>query len=198
MARADRPSPSPAPARTRPAGANAESATASPPAMVLVGHVRGAHGLKGALRLRPVNPDSDALFQIERVRLELESESREFRLTGATRLSARAIRITLEGVGDVDAADALKGAALMIQVADLPAAGPREFYYFQALGCEVVTTSGERVGAVAEIFSNGAHDVWVVREGVHEVLVPVIDEIVREMDFAARRIMIEPVPGLLD
>ncbi len=166
--------------------------------MLRIGRITGAHGLHGALRFRPDYPESDILSKVARVWLEHEGTVREFRLTGVTRLAQGSLRVTVEGIGDATAADALKGATVAVAVADLPAAGPHEFYYFQAIGCDVVTSAGERIGAVAEIFSNGAQDILVVRDGGREVLVPVIEDIVRAIDVAARRITIEPVPGLLD
>jgi 16S rRNA processing protein RimM len=166
--------------------------------MLRVGRITGAHGLKGALRFRPDNPDSDTLQRVARVFLEIGGESREFRLSGTTRLNAATHRITLEGVADADAAEALKGAVVMLAMEDVPAAKPGEFYYYEAIGCDVFLTDGRRLGAIEEIFSNGAHDVWVVRDGEREVLVPVIEDVVKAMDFGARRVTIEPIPGLLD
>ncbi len=166
--------------------------------MLRVGRITGAHGLKGALRLRPDNPDSDTLEQVARVFLESAGQAREFRLTGLTRLNATTRRITLEGVADVNAAEALKGAVVMLAAEDVPAAKPGEFYYYEAIGCEVFLTDGSRLGTIEEIFSTGAHDIWVVRDSEREVLVPVIEDVVKAMDFAARRVTIEPIPGLLD
>ena len=166
--------------------------------MLRVGRITGAHGLKGALRLRPDNPDSDTLEQVARVFLESAGQAREFRLTGMTRLNATTRRITLEGVADVNAAEALKGAVVMLAAEDVPAAKPGEFYYYEAIGCEVFLTDGRRLGTIEEIFSTGAHDIWVVRDSEREVLVPVIEDVVKAMDFAARRVTIEPIPGLLD
>ena len=166
--------------------------------MLRVGRITGAHGLKGALRLRPDNPDSDTLEQVARVFLESAGQAREFRLTGMTRLNATTRRITLEGVADVNAAEALKGAVVMLAAEDVPAAKPGEFYYYEAIGCEVFLTDGSRLGTIEEIFSTGAHDIWVVRDSEREVLVPVIEDVVKAMDFAARRVTIEAIPGLLD
>ena len=46
-------------------------------------------------------------------------------------------------------------------------------------------TDGSRLGAIEEVFSNGAQDIWVVRDGERkEVLVPVIEDVVKAMDFA--------------
>jgi len=166
--------------------------------MLRVGRITGAHGLKGALRFRPDNPDSDTLEEVKRVFLEREGAPREFRLTGMTPLNPTTRRIMLEGVADVDTAESLKGAIVMLATEDVPAAKPGEFYYYEAIGCEVFLTDGSRLGTIAEIFSNGAHDVWVVRDDEREVLVPVIEDVVKAMDLAAKRVTIEPIPGLLD
>lgn len=165
--------------------------------MLRVGRISGTHGLKGALRFRPDNPDSETLEQVKRVFLERGGEPREFRITSMTPLNAATRRITLEGIADIDAAEALKGAVVMLADEDVPAAKPGEFYYYEAIGCEVFLTDGSRLGAIEEVFSNGAQDIWVVRDGEREVLVPVIEDIVKAMDFAARRVTIEAIPGLL-
>jgi 16S rRNA processing protein RimM len=167
--------------------------------MLRVGRITGAHGLKGALRFRPDNPDSDTLEQVKRIFLEREgAAAREFRLTAMTPLNATTRRITLEGVADIDTAESLKGAVVMLATEDVPAPKQGEFYYYEAIGCEVFLTDGSRLGTIEEIFSNGAHDIWVVRDAEREVLVPVIEDVVKAMDLAARRVTIEPIPGLLD
>ncbi len=56
--------------------------------MLRVGRITGAHGLKGALRFRPDNPDSDTLEEVKRVFLERDGAPREFRLTAMTPLNA--------------------------------------------------------------------------------------------------------------
>jgi len=166
--------------------------------MLRVGVITGAHGLKGALRFRPDNPESGILHEVKRVFLDAAGQSREFRLTGITPLNAATRRITLAGVGDVDAAESLRGAVVMLAGEDVPPTKPGEFYYYEAVGCDVFLTDGSRLGRIEEVFSNGAQDIWVVRAGDREVLVPVIEDVVKAMDFAARRVTIEPIPGLLD
>ena len=126
--------------------------------MLRVGRITGAHGLKGAIRFRPDNPDSDTLEQVARVFLESAGQAREFRLTGMTRLNATTRRITLEGVADVNAAESLKGALVMLATEDVPATKPGEFYYYEAIGCEVFLTDGSRIGMIEEIFSTGGID----------------------------------------
>jgi 16S rRNA processing protein RimM len=170
-----------------------------PPARLRVGRIAGAHGLHGAIRVRPDNPESDTLEQVQRVFVEPENgAAREYKLAGAQRLNRTTIRVVLEGLDDPDAADALRGSMVTVALSDLPAKAPGEFYYYEAIGCAVTTTDGRRLGVIEEVFATGANDVWVVRDGAAEVLVPVIDNVVKSIDLDARMMVIEAVPGLLD
>jgi len=171
--------------------------TRSEPELIRVGYVAGAHGVRGAIRVKLENPDSVLLSCVDRLTLARESESAEYLVTGAQSAGQGAFKVTLDGVG-ADQAPALRGAIVMVPAAALPPTTAREFYYFQAVGCEVVTTTGTSVGIIEEAFATGANDVWVVRDHLAEHLVPVIEDIVKEIDLTARRIVIEAVPGLLD
>jgi 16S rRNA processing protein RimM len=165
--------------------------------LIRVGYVSGAHGLLGALRVRLDNPDSALLQRLPRVTLVRDGVSTEYQVIGAQPSGRGAFRVCLEGVSGVDDAAVLRGAIVMVTVAALPPTTASEFYYFQAIGCQIVTTTGRPLGIIEEVFSNGANDVWVVRRGSAEHLVPVIEDIVKGMDLAAGRVVIEAVPGLL-
>ena len=159
--------------------------------------------MHGALRVRPDNPLSDTLEHVGRVFVEAPDDGgggapREYRVAWAQRLNRTTIRLTLEGLDDPAAADALRGSTVAVALADLPARAPGEFYYYEAVGCAVTTTDGRRLGVIEEVFATGANDVWVVRDGAAEVLVPVIDNVVKSIDLDGRMMVVEAVPGLLD
>jgi 16S rRNA processing protein RimM len=166
--------------------------------LVRIGTITGAHGLKGVLRFRADNPDKSALESVKRVYLESAGVRREYRLLSAARKGRGTLRIEIEGVTDVDAANALRGATLMVAAADLPPPAPGGFYYYQVIGMEVRLGDGRLLGKVEEVFFTGANDVWVVRGAGDEVLVPVIADVVKSIDLEARRATIEAIPGLLD
>jgi len=166
--------------------------------LLRVGYVAGSHGLHGALRVRTDDSGSTTLSALKRLFLETADGRREFKVLGASTLSAGNQRVILEGVDDANAAEALRGSVVMVVAAELPPLKEGEFYYFQLAGAEVRLTDGRRLGTIEDIMSTGAHDVWVVRDGEREVLVPVISDVVKAMDLDARRVTIEAVPGLLD
>lgn len=178
--------------------ANREQRNRHDPEMIRVGYVSGAHGLRGAVRVRLDNPDSVLLRCVRRLTLERNGEHIEYPVTSQQSVGRGVFKLTLGGISDVDQAAALRGAIVMVAAVELPPTNPGEFYYFQTIGCEIVTTTGLLVGIIEEVFSTGANDVWVVRDRSAEHLVPVIQDIVKGIDLTARRVVIEAVPGLLD
>lgn len=167
--------------------------------LLKVGRITGIHGLAGAVRLKLDNPESSALTTIDRLYLAIgEAEPGAYDIRAARPLNHGAVKLTLEGMTDPSAAELLKGATVLVDATSLPPTEPDEFYYYEAIGCAVQTTDGRALGTIEEVFATGANDVWVVRDGNAEVLVPVIADVVKSMDFAARSVIIEAVPGLLD
>ncbi len=61
-----------------------------------------------------------------------------------------------------------------------------------------MTAQGELVGEVTGIDNGPAHDLWVVRDGEREHLIPAVPDIVIEVNLAGRRVVIRPPEGLLD
>jgi len=169
-----------------------------PPKRVRLGFITGPHGLKGALRFVPDNPELSGFASLHRLLIDSRGKVREFEVLEAAPAGRGGLKIRLPEIDSIAAADALRGAVVYALESDLPPPEPGHFYYFAAVGCEVVTTDGRAIGTIAETFFNGGHDTWIVRGGSREYLIPVIADVVRSVDFVSRRIVIEGIPGLLD
>jgi 16S rRNA processing protein RimM len=168
------------------------------PDAVAIGTVQNAHALRGAIRLRPYQPPAPSLVAGLEVLLERDGAWRALRLTSAVPQPNGTLLLQLDGVADRNAAEALRGARLLVRADDLPPADEDEFYWHEVVGFRVETPDGELVGTVRETLSNGLHDVWAVESGAREVLVPVIADVVETIDRDGRRIVIRPLAGMLD
>jgi 16S rRNA processing protein RimM len=116
----------------------------------------------------------------------------------SARRHGRLVLLGFENVATIEEATAFVGTVLAIPEADLPAVRPGEYYAYQLEGLEVVTRAGGRLGTVDHLFPTGSNEVLVVRDGAREHLIPVIADVVRQVDLPRRRIVIEPIEGLLD
>lgn len=162
-----------------------------------VGEIGSAHGLRGQVRLWPYQPGAPSLAPGRPVLLERDGTWLATTVAAATR-HGRGMLLGLAGVADRNAAATLARMRVLVRPRDLPRPEPGEFYHHEVHGFAVVTTDGRGLGTIAATFPTGLNDVWVVRDGRRERLIPIIADVVRTIDPQRRRVVIEPMAGLLE
>jgi len=64
------------------------------------------------------------------------------------------------------------------------------FYHREVVGLAVFTSSGGRLGVVAEVLERPANDVWVSRDGAIEHLIPATTDEILEVDVAGGKVVV--------
>jgi 16S rRNA processing protein RimM len=167
-----------------------------PDDLVLVGHVSGAYGIHGWVRIRPYSSDGDALLAAKTWWLD-KPELHDIEMMQAKRHNEEVVA-RLMGVSGRDAAEALKGATVQIRRSHFPALDNDEFYWVDLIGLAVVNERGEHLGVVGDLMDNGAHPILRVDPPVAEgekprpeLLIPFVDQFVKTVDQAARLITVD-------
>jgi 16S rRNA processing protein RimM len=161
-----------------------------------VGIVTGAHGVRGAVRLKSftAEPESIAAYGP----LEDEKGERRFalRLVG----SAKGVLIAvIPGIDDRDRAEALRGLRLYLRRSALPPPDEDEYYHADLIGLAVTLADGTALGTVRAVHDLGAGDTLEVeRLAGPPVMVPFTRAVVPVVDLDAGRLFIDPPPGLLE
>lgn len=106
--------------------------------------------------------------------------------------------VGFDGQASIDAAEACRGLELRIPEADLRELGPGQYYVHDLRGCRVLTGGGVLVGTVERVDAGTGVALLVVVDGADEVLVPMTDAICRQVNLAAREIVIDPPEGLIE
>jgi len=168
-----------------------------PASFVRVGRVVKAHGLDGEFVLTPAHSlEPDALVGLDAwVVPPMDAGAVPHTIT-ACRPASRGILLTLDGIDSSDQARTLAGRWLLASADAVPAVGADDD---DVTDYRVVDEVRGLLGAVRETIVTGANDVLVVDGGPFgEVLVPVIDDVVLDVDDAKRSISVRLLPGLLD
>lgn len=160
---------------------------------VQIGKVLGAHGLHGELKVASLSDIPGRFGSLEEVVVRTAGAAVPLRVLAARETAPGTWLIRLEEVADRTAAEALRGAALMVREVDSPPLPPDVYYVHQLIGLRVITTDGRDVGTISEVIETGANDVYVTESA----LIPAIPQVVQAVDLDAGTMLIEPMPGLL-
>jgi 16S rRNA processing protein RimM len=167
--------------------------------LVVIGHITRPHGLRGEVRVVPTTDRPERFKGLsECVLWDASRNERETRRITTARGHGDVVLLTLDGCDTVEAAGELRGRLVAVPESAVLPLPPGQFYPWQLEGARVLTEDGQEVGRFAGVQPGGAHDLWIVRQGDREHLVPAVAEIVLEVDVAAGRVVIRPPDGLLD
>jgi 16S rRNA processing protein RimM len=149
-----------------------------------VGRIGRAHGLHGEVTVVPITNRAERFTP----GATLYVDDRAYVIASARPHQQRWL-VRFDGVDDRNAAEALRGRLLTGD--DLGDAPEGELWVHEMIGAEVRDRAGTRLGTVASVEANPAHDLLVLDGGA---LVPVVFVVARE----AGVLVVDVPEGLLD
>ena len=162
---------------------------------LVVGLVRGLHGLRGTVRVEILTDDPRRFARGRRLYLEGEAKALTVSWSQA---DAPGMLVRFREIDDREAAETLRERYLEAEVVpdSLPAG---TFYWHEVQGTEVRTTDGELLGSVEDIFRVGEGEVFIVRGGERgEIMVPAVSAVIRELAPREGRIVVDREALALD
>ncbi len=169
-----------------------------PDDLVPVGHIIGAYGLQGWVRVKPYSADADALLHAKTWWLD-KPDFHDVEVMQAKNHSGDTVA-RLMGVADRNGAEALKGTAVQVSRSHFPALSDSEFYWVDLVGLAVENLQGELLGHVTDLMDNGAHPILRVapsatqdpdEKPAQEMLIPFVDQFVKTVDQQIKKITVD-------
>ena len=160
-----------------------------------IAKITRASGLKGEVGVRPLVRQFDDYVTDKSLFIGFdETIARDVKLEKVTGLNKKR-RFLFEGLKTRGEAESMIGQLLFASVED---SDPINLISTDLLGATVVADNGEIIGELVDMISLPANDVYVIKRGKKEVLIPVVPEIVRAVDIEMGLVTITPMDGLLD
>jgi 16S rRNA processing protein RimM len=161
-----------------------------------VGRVIKPHGVHGEVRVELLTdlPERfewlDAIYVGERNPRPVKIESVRFHQTF--------VLLKLAGYPSRTEAELLRGELLQVPESEAIPLEEDEYFLFQLEGLNVFTEQGEHIGRISEVLETGANNVFVIEGREQQYLVPDVPDVIKEIDLENGRLVIQPIPGLLN
>lgn len=165
-----------------------------------VGKIINTHGIRGEVRVLSTSDFTDERFMpgnalylfdkgelVKEVIVKTHRKHKQFDL------------LSFEKLEDINIIEGFKGFDIKISEDQQQDLEDGSYYYHQIIGLDAVTLDGEKIGKISEILAPGANDVWVVkRKGKKELLLPVIDDVIKKVDLEQGLVVVDLLEGLDD
>ena len=162
----------------------------------MAGRIVRPHGVRGAVVLEP---ESDLIDRVGPDTTVFLGDGARQRRVASLQPYGKRYLLTLKGVTSREAAEALRGLSLLLDLERQSPLPKGVYYRWQIIGLRVLLEDGTELGPVVDVIRTGANDVYEVeRHGGRKVLLPAISSVVREIDVDGGVVRVRLPPGLVD
>lgn len=163
-----------------------------------VGKIVNTHGLRGDVKVVPWTDYPEVFEDIETVYIKNKDDYERLDIS-QIKYQKNNLIIKFSQIKDINEAERYKNLILYCQRSALGELPEGVYYIADLIGLEVVKDTGEIIGTVCDVFNTGSNDIYeVTREGKKNMLIPVIDDVVKNIDIENKKITVTLMDGLED
>ncbi|GAA0124256.1 MULTISPECIES: ribosome maturation factor RimM [Clostridium] len=153
-----------------------------------IGQITKPHGVRGEVKVFSLTDSLEEFRELEKVYID----GVERKITSCKLQSDRAI-LKIEGIGSMNEAEEYRNKYLKIHRSDAKQLEEDSYYVADLIDCKVFDTDGIELGRVYDVLETGSNDVYWVKGGKEEVLIPALKEIIVSINIEKSEIVIKPV-----
>lgn len=163
-----------------------------------VGVISNTHGIRGEVKVFPTTDEKERFDDLEYVYLDTGKEKLKLEIQNV-KFFKNMVILKFKGIDNINDIEKYKGKDLLITRDQAVPLEPGQFFLCDVIDSRVVEENGNTVGILKEVLTTAANDVFVVTmDDGKEVLLPVIDECVKDIDLENKLVTVYLMPGLLD
>lgn len=163
-----------------------------------LGYISKAQGFKGGLIAFFDVDDLRNYARLDHLLIELHGVLTPFFIETINLKDKNFVHLKIEGVDSQDAAIELAGNEIYLPLEDLPKLKDDEYYLHDLVGMTVIDATSGEVGVVEKVLDYNNNPLLQILQNSEEILVPLIDNFVKQVDKKAKTIYIDVPEDLLD
>jgi 16S rRNA processing protein RimM len=164
---------------------------------ITVGQVVKCVGLKGEVKVIALTDDVNRFKRLKTVWVGMKEPLLEYTVE-SVRVDSKSAVVKFIGISDRSGAEELLKNFISVENEDSVTPRDGSFYAHEIIGLSVVTSKGIEIGKIEDVLKLPANDIWVVRKGVAEVLIPAVKAIIKNVDLGRQIVVIEDIEGLIE
>jgi len=162
-----------------------------------LGYIVKAIGNKGILRIQ-LDTDNPSYYKnLKEISVAIKDQLVNYPIEEIVITDDKA-NVAFKNIDSTEVAKLLQGCSLYLPLSSLPKLKGNKFYFHEVTGYEVYDKTHGFVGVVESVLDQTYQAILQITFEDKEILIPITDEIIKDVDRDKKRIDIEAPDGLID
>jgi 16S rRNA processing protein RimM len=166
--------------------------------LITIGKAVKPFGVKGEMKIGLMTDFPGRFRDLIRVYLVSPEGEEIVCNVKSVRYAGEEILLLFDGYDSPEKVKALNGWLIKVPEEDAVPLPEGQYYWYELIGMEVLSESGEKLGTIVDIFETGSNDVYVMKRGSKEVYLPATKEVIKQIDRKAKQMVIHMMDGLVE
>ena len=163
-----------------------------------LGKITKTHALKGEVTIYLDVDAPEDYTKLKAVFLEINEQLVPY-VIERIQIKGKKSIVKFEGINRIEEAEPIVNAAAFLPITALPKLKGTQFYYHEVIGYEIVDAEkAESVGKLKAIYESTGQDLFAIDIDGKEVLLPIVDNFIKNIDHEQNKIEVVLPDGLLD
>lgn len=162
-----------------------------------VGVIANTHGIRGEVKIFPTTDEVKRFDYLKEAYIDAGKEKIKVEVS-SVRYFKNLVIVKFKGIDNINDIERYKGKDLLVTRENALPLEEGEYYLADIIGANVYTEDGILFGSLEDVIETGANLVYSVQHEGKEVLLPVIDDCVKEVNVEEKKVIVHIMKGLLD
>ena len=166
--------------------------------LLRVGVITSTHGIAGEVKVFPTTDDANRFKKLKKCILKTERETMELDIAGV-KFFKNMVILKFKQFTNINEVEKFRNGELYVTRENAMPLEEGEYYICDLIGLKVVDEDGNTVGVISDVLQTAANDVFVVQgKGKKEILVPYIDDCVKNVSMEEKKVTVVLLPGMAE
>ena len=162
-----------------------------------VGVIANTHGIRGEVKIFPTTDDVKRFDYLKEAYIDAGKEKIKVEVS-SVRYFKNLVIVKFKGIDNINDIERYKGKDLLVTRENALPLEEGEYYLAHIIGAYLYTENGDLFRCLEDVIETDANLVYSVQHEGKEVLLPVIDDCVKEVNVEEKKVIVHIMKGLLD
>jgi len=160
-----------------------------------IGKIVSTQGLKGEVRVYTLADDIKRFDDLKTFYLDKKEKYEVEKV----RYKGNIVIMKIKGIDVIEDAEKLRNKFMYVSREESRELDEDEFFISDMIGIKAYTVSGDYIGVLEDVLQYSANDVYVIKsDNNKEFLIPALYKFVPTIDMNERKMIIDPIKGMID
>lgn len=163
----------------------------------IVGKIINTHGIKGEVKIYPMTDDVERFSNLEKIYIgDLRKE-----------VNLKTVRyhkgfpiIGFKEFDDINQVLTFKDQLIYVDDEDRIVLPEDHYFLYDLIDCVVYDTDNNKIGYINDVLQNVSNDIYVIKDEINnkEYLIPAVKQFIKLVDVESKRVVIDPIEGMIE